>query len=316
MKKTFVKNHDKVSEKLELTNETKWFYIHYYKGSFQKATYILKSDPVAALESLEKFFIEYNVSENIRKDVNKYLKANQDHSSSWQDFTNFLVQMLSLNIMVGITFAFAIFGGFKLGTSLDNTMDIFPLFTITGVLGGMGIGGTASYLLIYKHMGTRKNIEKQKKTINKTEVKAWPIIEVTIEEVRKAIRSFSEQLPKGVYRTILVKDDNSIDFEQLASTLKGIPSRNFYMSKETYDIFEEEDKEIPRVLDKVQKAVDSYVKEHKQYPMLQYDPLNRVNYYQLMQAHCLDFQPEIELYITNYDGLVTHIKPKKKSNEQ
>ena len=312
MKKTFVKNHDKVSEKLELTNESKWFYIHYYKGSFQKATYILKSDQAAALEALENFFIEYHVSEDIRKDVSKYLKVTKDYSSGWQDFTNFLVQMLSLNIMVGITFALSIFGGFKLGTALDNNMELYPLFTIIGVLGGMGTGGTAAYLLIYKHIGTRKKIEKQ----NKNEAKSWPVIEATIEDVRKAIRTYSEQLPKGVYRTILVKEDNSIDFEQLAYTLKGIPSRKFYMSRETYDIFEEEDKEIPRVIDKVQKAVDSYVKEHKQPPMLQYDPLNRVNYYQLMQAHCLDSQPEIELYITNYDGLITHIKPKKKSTQQ
>jgi len=47
--------------------------------------------------------------------------------------------------------------------------------------------------------------------------------------------------------------------------------------------------------------------------MLSYDPLNRVNYYQLLQTHCLDAHFDIELYITNYDGLVTHIKHKKKS---
>lgn len=87
----------------------------------------------------------------------------------------------------------------------------------------------------------------------------------------------------------------------------------FYMSKETYDILEEDEKEIAMVIDIVQKAVDVYVKGHKQFPMLQYDPINRVNYYQLLQAHCLDAQPDIELYITNYDGLVTHRKPKKNS---
>lgn len=313
MKKTFVKNHDVHSERLELTNESKWFYIHYYKGNFQKASYILKSDPISAMEALEEFFNEFHVAESIRKDVRNYLKAAKDHSSNWQDFTNFLVQMLSLNILIGITFAMAIFGGFKLGTSLDARFQLTPLFTVIGVLGGMGIGGLAGYLFIYKHMAAKKHVEKKKA---ETPAVIWPVIDVSVEDVRKAIRIFSEQLPKGVYRTILVKDDNSIDFEQLASTLKGIPSRNFYMSRETYDIFEEHEKEIPKIIDKVQKAVDSYKKETKEYPMLKYDPLNRVNYYQLIQAHCLDEQPAIDLYITNYDGLVTHIKPKKKSTGQ
>jgi F0F1-type ATP synthase assembly protein I len=315
MKKTFAKNHDQTSEKLELTNDPKWFYIHYYKGSFQKATYILKSDPVSAREALEEFFNEYHVSEDIRKNVHTYLKADKDHSSNWQDFTNFLVQMLSLNILVGLTFALAIFGGFKLGSELDHNFQLYPLFTIIGVLGGMAMGGFAGYLLIYKHIHTKNNGEKKPVAV-KNEAKSWPLIEATIDDVRKAIRIYSEQLPKGVYRTILVNEDNSIDFDQLASTMKGIPSRKFYMSKETYDIYEEADKEIPKIIDKVQKAVDSYKKENKEYPMLKYDPLNRVNYYQLIQSRCLDEQPPIDLYITNYDGLVTHIKPKKKSTGQ
>lgn len=183
-----------------------------------------------------------------------------------------------------------------IGYLIDLVIDLFPYGTVLGSVGGLAI-----YFLL----------TDRTKEIPKDAPRAWPIIETSVEEIKKAVRIYSEQLPKGVYRTILVKEDNSIDVEQLAPILKGIPSQNFYMSKETYDIFVEDEKHLALTIDKVQKAVDLYVREHKEYPMLPYDPLNRVNYYQLLKAHCLDTQPEIELYITNYDGLVTHKKPKK-----
>ncbi|KLT19967.1 hypothetical protein AA980_00535 [Neobacillus vireti] len=148
------------------------------------------------------------------------------------------------------------------------------------------------------------------------EVREYPVIDVTIEDVRKAVRTFSDKLPKGVYRTILVLDDNSIDYQQLAPMLGGIPAKKFYMSKETYDLFEESEKQIPIEMDIVQKAVDQYVKERKEYPILKYDPLRRVNYYQLLQEHFLKTAPEIQFYITDLDGLITHIKPQKKTSSQ
>ncbi|MBS8262891.1 DUF3939 domain-containing protein [Mesobacillus boroniphilus] len=185
-----------------------------------------------------------------------------------------------------------------IGYIIDFVLDLFPYLTVLGSVGGMAI-----YILL----------AARTKKIPQETPKAWPIIETSVEDIKQAVRIYSEQLPKGVYRTILVKEDNCIDVEQLAPILKGIPSRNFYMSKETYDIFDEEEKNLAVTIDLVQKAVDLYVKEHKEYPMLPYDPLNRVNYYQLMKAHCLSTKPEIELYITNYDGLVTHKKPKENS---
>jgi hypothetical protein len=139
----------------------------------------------------------------------------------------------------------------------------------------------------------------------------YPMIEVTKEQVRDAIRKYSDELPKGIYRSILVNDDYSIDFEKLTPILKGIPSSKFYMSKETYDIFDETEKEIPALMDQVQKAVDAYQKDHNQYPILPFDPLRRVNYYLLRNEHYLKFQPDIDFYITKYDGIITHIKPSK-----
>ena len=87
------------------------------------------------------------------------------------------------------------------------------------------------------------------------------------------------------------------------------------MSKETYDLFEESEKIIALEMDIVQKAVDLYVKEHKELPMLKFDPHHKVNYFQLKQEHCLKEEPKTQFYITDLDGLITHIKPQKKKLE-
>ncbi|NMD71440.1 DUF3939 domain-containing protein [Bacillus sp. DNRA2] len=135
--------------------------------------------------------------------------------------------------------------------------------------------------------------------------------DITKEDVVKAVRKFSDNLPDGTYRTILVNDDYSIDLSQLRRFLPRKPTQKYYMSKETYEIFEEHEAHIPPLMDKVQKAVDAYVREHKEYPIIPYDHARRVNGYLLVQEHLLDEMPSMDFYITNYDGLITHTKPKK-----
>lgn len=143
----------------------------------------------------------------------------------------------------------------------------------------------------------------------------YPIIDLTVEQVRKAIRTFTDQLPKGVYRTILVKEDNEIDFNQLAHILGGLPSEKFYMSKETYDLFTENEKLIAYEVDVVQRAVDQYVKENKTFPVLPYDPLKRINYFELMQKNLLKTEPQTQFYLTDLDGMITHVKPDIKTTK-
>lgn len=187
-------------------------------------------------------------------------------------------------------------------------------FTIIFTLLGTGIGGFTGYVIIQKYCKkpVNKTTEfKNDSQINLQEAQNYPIIDVTIDQVRNAVRQFSDNLPKGVYRTIIVQDDNSIEFKQLANILGGIPSKKFYMSKETYDLFEENDKKIPAEMDMVQKAVDLYVKERKEYPMLRFDPHRRVNYYQLIQENYLKSTPDTQFYITELDGLITHNRPEK-----
>jgi hypothetical protein len=49
--------------------------------------------------------------------------------------------------------------------------------------------------------------------------------------------------------------------------------------------------------------------------MLKFDPHHKVNYFQLKQEHCLKEEPKTQFYITDLDGLITHIKTRKKKLE-
>ncbi|WP_257984415.1 DUF3939 domain-containing protein [Neobacillus cucumis] len=221
-------------------------------------------------------------------------------------------------LVFGIAVILSVYAGYKLGSFLVNRYEVYPTFTLIGIILGIGSGVLTVYSILQKYF---KNPGKQRAEENKSgnEIGSKitdPTIDVTLEQVRKAVREFSDTLPKGVFRTILVQDDNSIDFKQLVPHLGGIPTKNYYMSKETYDLFEESEKHIPSEMDIVQKAVDQYVKDHKEYPMLQFDPQHRVNYYLLLQEHYLKKVPLTQFYITNLDGLITHIKPQNKNSSQ
>jgi hypothetical protein len=255
----------------------------------------------------------------MKKEVDNYFMNLKDSriTAHWKEFTNFLLKNLSLHTALGIAIAITVYIGYLIGTKLDNRYDIFPLFTLMGTFFGIGIGAITGYSMVQKYSkapinGQKDKTNKASSQENQYLEKEYTRIEITIEQVRKAVREFSDQLPKGVYRTILVQDENRIDFKQLVSILGGIPTKDYYMSKETYDIFEESEKKIPVEMDQVQKAVDQYVKEHREYPMLKFDPSRRVNYFQLIQEHYLKSPPEIQFYITDLDGLITHIKPKRK----
>lgn len=320
MKQKFIKNFNRYTETLELGMEENWTYIHYTKGKIEKTACVLKDGEITLDAYLENFFKENQVSEEMKKDARKFLRNEKNLTSyHWKEFTNFLLKALSLHMVFGITIALAVFAGYKLGTNLDNHYDLYPIFTVVGFFTGIGVGGLTAYTMVQKYFIPESKKEMVKKgsanTLTKEEVDNLPIIDITIDEVRRAVRRFSDNLPKGVYRTIIVQDDNSIDFKQLAHILGGIPSKKYYMSKETYDLFEEEEKHIPFEMDLVQKAVDQYVKEQREYPMLKFDHEHRVNYYQLIQEHYLKYPPQTQFYITDLDGMITHVKPGKNSPE-
>ncbi|WP_066068223.1 AtpZ/AtpI family protein [Neobacillus soli] len=316
MKHQFTKYPGNVPENLEIGFEETWIYVHYKMGTFEKTACLLKNENKSDEAYLEEFFEENKVSEEMKKEIKEFLKNEKgQNEKNWNEFANFLMKTLSLNMVFGITIALSVYGGYKLGALLDGRYNFYPVFTLIGTFLGIGIGGLTVYSMVHKYFKTPIPFRKEKEDSlfsGQKDDKDYPVIDAGIEEVRNAVRKFSDNLPKGVYRTILVLEDNSIDFQQLTSFLGGIPSKKYYMSKETYDLFEESDKQIPIEMDLVQKAVDLYVKEHKEYPMLKFDPHHRVNYYQLLQDRYLKAAPEIQFYITDLDGLITHIRPQKK----
>jgi F0F1-type ATP synthase assembly protein I len=316
MRHKFTKYLGRVTENLELGFEEKYIYVHYTKGNKEKTACILKNKDKTKSEYLEPFFEENKVSEEMKKEVRKFLDNEKNFNDQhWNEFTNFLMKTLSLNMVFGLTIALTVFGFYKLGSFLDGRYGLQPWLTVVFTFIGIGIGGLTGYVLVQKYFKKPDDKDSQVKNVSQKEQaedKNYPIIDVTIDQVRKAVRQFSDNLPKGVYRSIIVQDDNSIDFKQLAHILGGIPSKKYYMSKETYDLFEENEKIIPAEMDMVQKAVDLYVKERKEYPMLQFDPNRRVNYYQLVQEKYLKSAPVTQFYITELDGLITHIKPEKR----
>jgi F0F1-type ATP synthase assembly protein I len=319
MRHKFTKYLGRVTENLELGFEEKFIYVHYTKGQTEKTACILKNNDKTKVEYLENFFEENNVSDEMKKEVRKFLSNEKNFNDQhWNEFTNFLMKTLSLNMVFGLTIALTVFGFYKLGSFLDGKYGIQPWLTVIFTFIGIGIGGLTGYVMVLKYF--KKPVNKIVQTENElqkeqNETADYPIIDVTIDQVRKAVRQFSDSLPKGVYRTIIVQDDNSIDFKQLANILGGVPSKKYYMSKETYDLFEENERKIAVEMDMVQKAVDLYVKERKEYPMLPFDPNRRVNYYQLIQEKFLKSEPETQFYITDLDGLVSHIKPEKRKKE-
>lgn len=316
MKQKFEKHYNKITESLELDLEEKWTYIHYTKGSKEKTACILKNEPKSLEDYLEDFFKENLVSEDISKEVKRFLKSEtNDAGLQWKEFADFIFKTITYHLFWGIAIFLVVYGSYQLGINLDNRFHLYPLFTIIGLIVGIGVGGLAAYKMLFKKYNTSVNptLKQTKTEQQKTEKKEEPpIINVTIDQVRAAIRRFAEQLPKGVYRSILVKDNNEIDFTLLTKILGGLPSQKFYMSKETYDLFPENEKLIAVEMDLVQKAVDQYVKEQKKFPVLPFDPERRINYYQLLQEHYLRIKPAIQFYLTDLDGMITHIKPTNK----
>ncbi|WP_409274178.1 AtpZ/AtpI family protein [Neobacillus sp. SCS-31] len=312
MKRTFSKNVGRVAEDLELGLEENMIIVHYKKGEYEKSARLLKTEAEPLKNRLESFLAENNVSDELKTEVAVYLEeAGNQKGKEWADSASSLLKALSLYMVFALVIAISVFIGYISGDFLDGYFGLYPVFTLLGLGVGLALGGFSAYTIALKYFWPYSKKRRKSQVTGAEATKEWPVIDVDMMEVRKAVRKFSDELPKGVYRTILVNEDNSIDFSQLVHILGGIPSKKYYMSRETYDLFEEAEKDIPVEMDKVQRAVDLYVKEKREYPMLPFDPSRRVNYYQLLKDRYLKEPPKIEFYITDCDGLISHKKPAK-----
>ncbi|WP_438448729.1 DUF3939 domain-containing protein [Gorillibacterium sp. sgz5001074] len=134
-----------------------------------------------------------------------------------------------------------------------------------------------------------------------------PTVAVTLAEVKSLVREFEQHLPKGMNRTVLIGPDNEINFHLLIPYLHGLPSRKFYMSRETFEIFPEEERHIPYWLDIVQRAVDAYIVEEGAAPVVFGDVKRRINCALLHQYYLLKELPPLDFYLSDQEDLITHI---------
>ncbi|MFC4403202.1 DUF3939 domain-containing protein [Gracilibacillus xinjiangensis] len=139
--------------------------------------------------------------------------------------------------------------------------------------------------------------------------KSYPVKSISYDEVKEAVRQYSKTLPSNIPLKILIKEDRTVDFELLAPFLKALPDKEFYMSAETYELFEKEDRHIALAIDKIQKAVDQYVAQKQELPIIDYDPYRKVSYYKLEQLNLITDRPDIDFYITEEEYLITRKKP-------
>ncbi|WP_410769148.1 DUF3939 domain-containing protein [Fontibacillus sp. BL9] len=133
-----------------------------------------------------------------------------------------------------------------------------------------------------------------------------PAVQVTLEDVKRGVLRYEAEMPEGINRKSLLLPDGSLDMKRLSRYLGGVSEQKFYLSRETYEIFGEEDREIPYFLDLVQVAVDVYVEETGKLPVLKPDQPHQVDYKLLKREHYLKEIPPFPLYITDQEMLLSH----------
>ncbi len=165
------------------------------------------------------------------------------------------------------------------------------------------------FLLRYSKIHIKRKLVTNlwKKFVRKKSSKkvTHPIKEIPLNEIKKAIREYSNTLPNTVPLSVLIHEDNRINVELLTPFLKAIPHKPFYMSKETYEVFEENNKHLAHYLDKIQRAVDAYIAQEKKLPIIDNDPYNKVSYYKLERLGLIDQRPPLDFYLTDEENLIT-----------
>ncbi|WP_164985017.1 DUF3939 domain-containing protein [Ammoniphilus sp. CFH 90114] len=133
----------------------------------------------------------------------------------------------------------------------------------------------------------------------------WPVKDISIGQVRKAAAAFLKEKPEGIPFSVLIKDDHEIDYTFLTPYLKAIPRQTYYMSRETYEIFE--DRNFAKTIDKIQRAVDDYVDMEGKFPIQDGNPEMKICYMKLRSY--LNDTPSFETYLTADENLITWRKP-------
>lgn len=131
-------------------------------------------------------------------------------------------------------------------------------------------------------------------------------LDVTLGQVKIAILQWEKDMDDKISRTGLLNEDRLIDLTRLRRYLGGVSNQKFYMSRITFEVFEEKDMAIARYLDIVQAAVDDYMDEHANLPIISGSHNRQVHYDRLLQGHYLKERPDIPLFLTTEEFMLTH----------
>ncbi|MFC0523539.1 DUF3939 domain-containing protein [Pontibacillus salicampi] len=151
--------------------------------------------------------------------------------------------------------------------------------------------------------------KKETKDHSRDKKQDLPMRDISLYELRQAIQSFTANLPEGIELQTIINTDNTIDYHFLAPYLKAIPHQTYYMSRETYDVFEDKDRQIAIDLDRIQQAVDKYVQQNSELPIIEGDPYRKVNFFKLERAGLLTERPDRAYYITKDEYMITYQQP-------
>ncbi|GEN57384.1 hypothetical protein GCM10012290_19860 [Halolactibacillus alkaliphilus] len=140
--------------------------------------------------------------------------------------------------------------------------------------------------------------------------KIYPTKDMSLDELKQGIRQYINDLPNEVPLSTLINDDLTINYQKLAPYLNARPIQTYYMSKETYDIFDENQKQLAEDLDYIQRAVDQYIQLSNELPVIHGDPYLKVSYHKLMKRGLITYRPTHEFFIDSKDHLINYARPK------
>ncbi|SEO70273.1 Protein of unknown function [Amphibacillus marinus] len=138
----------------------------------------------------------------------------------------------------------------------------------------------------------------------------YPVVDIPLADIKKAIETYALSLPEETPLSILINEDLSLKNSELAPILQALPLKKFYMSLETYDVFDEEGKHLAEELDTIQRAVDHYYNLNNEMPIIHGDPYLKVSFHKLIKHGLLTYRPTHAFYIDPIDKMITHKRPK------
>lgn len=143
---SLINNRGDIEEKLEVFDESEWYYIVYSRDGEDKVAYILKEDDEKPIEHmLHDFLEENNVSLKLKHKLKKQITVTSENKFM-------VIRGLSFHLTVVVTFAGAAFIGYHLGKMADTAYGHSILFTTIGIITGMLFAGITSIGMFNKHL--------------------------------------------------------------------------------------------------------------------------------------------------------------------